>query len=89
MAIMTLYILAPSKKGIHMTSEDPLEDVWSLLGLYGSEEFLRENVTEVKDIEALADYVAVRIRQANELREASRETTLLTAPLSLYLLEPW
>jgi hypothetical protein len=71
-----------------MTSEDPLEDVWSLLGLYGSEEFLRENVTEVKDIEALADYVAVRIRQANELREAWRETTLLTAPLSLYLLEP-
>jgi hypothetical protein len=32
----------------------------------------------------LADYVAVRIRQANELREASREATLLTAPLSLY-----
>ena len=38
-----------------------------------AEEFLRENITEVKDIEALADYVAVQIRQANELREASRE----------------
>ena len=41
-----------------MTSEDLLEDVWESCRLYGSEEFLRENVTEVKDIEALADYAA-------------------------------
>jgi hypothetical protein len=84
MAIIDSPYLGSFQKGINMTSEDLLEDVWESCRLYGSEEFLRENVTEVKDMEALADYVAVRIRQANELREASREATLLTAPLSLY-----
>jgi YaaC-like Protein len=72
------------QKGISLRSENPLEEVWSLLGLYGSEEYLEGSVTEVKDSKRLADYVAVRMRQSIEFRGMTRNSTLLTAPLSLY-----
>jgi len=45
MAIIDSPYLGSFQKGIHMTSEDLLEDVWESRRLYGSEEFLRENVT--------------------------------------------
>jgi len=80
----TLSYSGSFQKGIHLTTENPLEEIWSFLALYGSEEYLRENVTDAKNKDALADYVAVRIRQAIELRAATREATLLTSPLTLY-----
>lgn len=82
--IPILPFLGSFQKGIDLRSEDPLNEVWSRLGLYASEEYLRENVTEVKDLETLADYVAVRMRQSIEFRVAARNSTLLTAPLTLY-----
>src|SRR5262245_946040 len=84
MAIIDSHYLGSFQRGIRLYAETPLEEVWSRLSLYGSEEFLRENVTDVRDIEALSDYVAVRMRQAIELRTATRQATLLTAPLTLY-----
>lgn len=68
-------------------SEQPLEDIWSLLGLYGSEEYLHENLTLTKGSitkDTLVKYVAVRMRQAIELRIATRQASILTAPLTLY-----
>ena len=80
----TLSYSGSFQDGIHLTTENPLEEIWSFLALYGSEEYLREKVTDAKNKDALADYVAVRIRQAIGLREAAREATLLTSPLTLY-----
>lgn len=84
MARISYSYLGSFQKGIDLRSEAPMNEVWSHFGLYGSEEYLRENVTEVQDADAIADYVAVRIRQSIELRDATRNSTMLTAPLALY-----
>jgi YaaC-like Protein len=84
MALIDSEYIGSFQEGLNLRSENPLEEVWSRLGLYGSEDYLRENLTDVKDKEASAAYIAVRTRQAIELRAATREATLLTAPLSLY-----
>jgi YaaC-like Protein len=83
-AIVDHKYIGSFQKGIRLHAEHPLEEVWNRIGLWGSEEYLSENLTDVKDKRTSADYIAVRIRQAIELRAASREATLLTAPLSLY-----
>jgi hypothetical protein len=75
------------QSGVSKKTEAPLENMWSLLGLYGSEEYLQENATFTKRPEnkdALIKYTAVRMRQSGELRLATRRATLLTAPLTLY-----
>jgi YaaC-like Protein len=84
MAIIDSKYIGSFQKGLRLTAENPLEEVWSRLGLYGSEDYLREGLTGVRDKQASADYIAVRMRQAIELRAATRQATLLTAPLTLY-----
>jgi len=79
--------LGSFQKGISLVSEQPLEDIWSRLSLYGSEEYLNEHLTVTKETiskDNYVNYVAVRMRQAVEFRQATRQTTLLTAPLTLY-----
>jgi hypothetical protein len=84
MAIIDSRYLGSFQSGIRLTTENPLEEIWSRLGLYGSNEYILENISNVRDKRAVADYVSARMRQSIELRKATRESTLLTAPLTLY-----
>lgn len=73
--------------GPHYRAEDPLEELWSHIALYGSTEFLQKVMTPEKpgtDLKMHTEYAAVRIRQALELRSAVQRSTLLTGPLPLY-----
>ncbi len=85
--LVDLHYLGSFQKGIRLVSEQPVEDIWSRLGLYGSVEYLDENLTLAKRSitkDTLVEYIAVRMRQAIELRMATRQASLLTAPLTLY-----
>jgi len=87
MAIVDYTYLGSLQTEKFLETENPMEEVWSILSLYGSEEFLQQNLILNKassNKDALVDYIAVRIRQAGELRTATRQATLLTAPLTLY-----
>jgi hypothetical protein len=84
MAIIDSSYIGSFQSGMPIASENPLEDVWSLLGLYASEEYIKEHITTVGNKGLVSRYVAVRMRQAIELRTATRGATLLTAPLTLY-----
>jgi hypothetical protein len=72
--------------GTRIETENPLEEVWSRVALLGSVDRLRRTFTPPagQDIEPYVQYAGVRARQAVEFREAARQATLLTSPLSLY-----
>jgi hypothetical protein len=75
--------------GLRVESENPLEEVWSRVALHGSDELLQRTFTHTPalaglDIKPYVQYAGVRLRQAAEFREAARQATLLTSPLSLY-----
>jgi hypothetical protein len=74
--------------GLRITSENPLEEVWSRVALHGSVGLLQRTwyvaLPTGQKIDPYVQYVGVRLRQAVEFREAARQTTLLTTPLSLY-----
>ena len=72
------------QSGIHLPADNPLEEVWSLWDLYGSNDYLHEHLQVPGDKKIAVDYIATRIGQSVELRKATRESTLLTAPLTLY-----
>jgi hypothetical protein len=80
------HYLGSFQTGARFKSENPLEEVWSRVGMHGNEEFLRRTFVPPpgQSIEPYIGYAGVRIRQAVEFREAARQATLLTAPLSLY-----
>ena len=87
MALIGLRYLGSFQKGIHVESEQPRAEIWSRLALYGSDQFVDENLTITKgsiNKKELVEYVAVRTRQAVELRTATHQATLLTSPLALY-----
>lgn len=72
--------------GTRLTSENPLEEAWSRIAIHGSDDFLREQFSwpPRQNVEPFIEYAGVRVRQAVEFREATRQSTLLTSPLSLY-----
>ncbi len=72
--------------GSRLETENPLEEVWSLIALHGSADFLQKRVTPPpgQPIDPYIEYAGIRARQAVEFREAARQATLLTSPLSLY-----
>jgi hypothetical protein len=80
------HYLGSFQGGTRFESENPLEEVWSRVGLHGNGEFLRRTFVPPpgQSSEPYVEYSGVRIRQAVEFREATRQATLLTAPLSLY-----
>lgn len=81
-----LQYLGSFQTGTRFESENPLEEVWSRIAQHGSGGFLREvfSAPAGQDKEPFVRYAGVRIRQAVEFRGASRQSTLLTSPLSLY-----
>jgi YaaC-like Protein len=72
--------------GVRVKSENPLEEVWSRVAMHGSGDYLRRLFAPPagEDSEPYVQYASVRLRQAVEFREVTRQATLLTAPLSLY-----
>lgn len=81
------YYIGSFQIGPRLRAEDPLEELWSQIALYGSTNFLQETMTPDKtgiDFKMHTEYAAVRIRQAVELRSAVKRSTLLTGPLPLY-----
>jgi hypothetical protein len=72
--------------GVRVKSETPLEEVWSRVAMHDSGDYLRTLFAPPagEDSEPYVQYASVRLRQAVEFREATRQATLLTAPLSLY-----
>jgi hypothetical protein len=80
------HYLGSFQTGARLESENPLEEVWSRVALHGSGDFARRTFIPPagKDIEPYVQYAGLRLRQAVEFREATRQATLLTAPLSLY-----
>jgi hypothetical protein len=80
------HYLGSFQTGTRVKSENPLEEVWARVALHGSGDFARRLFLPPpgKDIEPYVQYAGLRLRQAVEFREATRQATLLTAPLSLY-----
>jgi hypothetical protein len=73
--------------GRRYESENPMEEVWSRIAKLGATTALRDglcNSVEASHTDKIARYAALRIRQAVEFRQATRGSTVLTAPLTLY-----
>jgi len=68
-------------------SDNPLEEVWSQIKKYGSERYVFKKFSQWKDNtdrDKHIKYATLRIRQAVEFRELSKNKSLLTTPLPLY-----
>jgi YaaC-like Protein len=67
-------------------SENPLEEVWSQVSRFATNECLKALVSDTgtPNWDAHLAYVKVRIHQSIEFRRAAYGSTLLTAPLPLY-----
>jgi len=80
------HYLGSFQTGIRVKSENPLEEVWSRVGLHGNGDILRREFVPPpgQSSEPYVRYAGVRMRQAVEFRDSARQATLLTAPLSLY-----
>jgi len=74
------------QSGAKLETENPLEEVWSTVALHGSADFLQKHLTPPvgHSVAPYIQYAGIRARQAVEFREAARQATLLTSPLSLY-----
>jgi hypothetical protein len=71
----------------HYRSENPMDEVWDRINRYSSIGILKkEYATNIhpESRDELIDYIATRISQANEFRNASHGQSLITKPLSLY-----
>lgn len=86
MPIYHSHYIGSFQTGTRFETEDPLEEVWSRVALLGSADYLRKIFTPPagQHIDPYIHYAGVRSRQAVEFREAARQATLLTSPLSLY-----
>lgn len=70
-----------------LSSENPLEEVWSWVTRYGASDFIKNHLHPQKENIDWVEYVnygMVRAKQAVEFRKSSKNTTLLTKPLALY-----
>src|SRR5437660_1467825 len=75
------------QSGFRYESENPVEEVWSRVARLGATTALRAGLCDSVDAsrtDQIARYAALRIRQAVEFRQATRGSTVLTAPLTLY-----
>lgn len=75
-------------RGALLRSENPLEEVWSRVGRFGRAEYLQRMSGTHSAKPAWwpnwGPYATIRVRQACELRQASRAGSLVTRPLPLY-----
>ena len=82
-----LYVGSFQNKSICFPSENPLEEVWSRIAQIGVSSIafnaFRPNPMN-NDWANSIDYATTRVQQSVEFREASRHSTLLTNPLTLY-----
>jgi hypothetical protein len=72
---------------IRYESENPVEEGWSRVARLGATMTLRDTLctsVEAGRADQIARYAALRIRQAVEFRQATRDSTVLTASLTLY-----
>lgn len=74
------------QSGTRLQSENPLEEVWAYVDRLSSSEFIKSvwSAQTPQDVERLAKYSALRVRQAVQFRNSSRHGDILTAPLTLY-----
>lgn len=80
------YIGSFQNERVLIRSEDPMNEVWNHIARFGTS-YLEKNLKPDKsDIpwEKYLEYTKIRTRQALEFRHASRDASLLTAPLTLY-----
>ncbi len=79
-------IIGSFQTGNIVETENPLEEVWSTVALHGSADYLQKDLTPPagQPVAPYTQYAGIRARQAVEFREAARQATLLTSPLSLY-----
>ena len=73
--------------GKHIPSESPLEEAWSFCSRYASLDTIKRELVPNpprNDWDGLCRYASARIRQAVELWNASRGSSLLSSPLTLY-----
>lgn len=80
------YIGSFQNERVLIRSEDPLEEVWNNIARFGTSFLEKHFQPENKDIawDEYLKYAQIRTRQALEFRHASRDASLLTAPLPLY-----
>jgi len=75
------------QRGFRFSSESPIDEVWSRIARFGTPEFAKSGFAATKvgnDWDKHVNYASVRIRQACELRNAGRNSSLLTRPITLY-----
>jgi hypothetical protein len=75
------------QRGIRFSSEAPIEEVWSQIARISTPEYASTAFKPTKtgvEWGKHTSYASVRIRQACELRNAGRDSSLLTRPITLY-----
>ena len=77
------------QQGLHLSAENPIEEVWAQVARLGLSEWVRKLIPAAippitKPWEEWGSYGVVRVRQAVEFRGASRTGSLLSRPLPLY-----
>jgi hypothetical protein len=80
------YVGSFQNYAIRMESENPLEEVWSQVSRFATDECLNDMASDtgIANWGAHLAFVKVRIHQSLEFWRAAHGSTLLTAPLSLY-----
>ena len=83
---LDLSYIGSFQRGLLYRSENPLEEVWTQIARVGTPEYASslKPVTPGIDWNKHTNYASVRIRQSVELRNAGRNSTLLTRPITLY-----
>ncbi|OQW37782.1 MAG: hypothetical protein A4E19_12215 [Nitrospira sp. SG-bin1] len=84
--MLDLSYVGSFQRGTLISTENPQEEVWALIGRLGTPEYAGSLLPDRKDVnwEQHTKYASVRFRQAIELRRSSSGTTLLTKPILLY-----
>ena len=71
----------------YFACDDPLAEVWARVGRFASLKYLTAKMKPSSltiPLDKLLQYGHIRVRQALEFRDASKESSFLTSPLATY-----
>jgi hypothetical protein len=84
-----LHYLGSFQRGAYLQTDNPLEELWSRVARFGIADYLRRMASTASPPLAAkwgdwGPYAVLRVRQAVEFRQGSRNAGLLARPLPLY-----